>query len=213
MLSRHEEYFAMSVLDKIAAAVTPPESDADRANARQIARNAAQPGDWLSTVLDHHALIGDLLDQARDAQGAEARRKVARALATFVTGHAQAEETVLYPAIEQHGEKGAATMAYSEQAMTKVEFARLEALDPATKDWEDKLAHIRGALLHHIYEEEGTWLPRLKQSALEADQALLNRRFVEEFERYMGTDAARPEGSAFPQMGGGGAKASVPFGQ
>ncbi len=203
----------MSVLDKIAAAVAPPESDEDRANARQIARNAAQPGDWLSTVLDHHLFIDELLDRARDAQGAEERRKAAKELATFVTGHAQAEETVLYPAIEQHGEKGAATMAYSEQAMTKVQFARLEQLDPNSQDWLDKLEHIRGALQHHVFEEEGTWLPRLKQTALEDDQAKLTTRFALEFERYMGTDAARAPESAFPQMGGGGDKGSVPFGR
>jgi hypothetical protein len=48
---------AMSVLDRIVAAVTPPESAEDRANARQKARAAAAPGDWLDQILQHHEQI------------------------------------------------------------------------------------------------------------------------------------------------------------
>jgi hypothetical protein len=47
----------MSILDKVVAAVTPPESEDARKEARAKARGAARPGDWLSMVLDHHLQI------------------------------------------------------------------------------------------------------------------------------------------------------------
>ena len=44
----------MSIIDKVVAAVTPPESEEARAKARAKAEAAARPGDWLSQILDHH---------------------------------------------------------------------------------------------------------------------------------------------------------------
>ena len=47
----------MSTLDKIIAAVTPPESEEARVKARADAEAIARPGDWLSHILDHHRQI------------------------------------------------------------------------------------------------------------------------------------------------------------
>ena len=47
----------MSILDKVIAAVTPPESEDARREAREKAQAAASPGDWLSMVLEHHKHI------------------------------------------------------------------------------------------------------------------------------------------------------------
>lgn len=44
----------MSILDRAIAAITPPESDEARAEARAKAQAMAKPGDWLSQILDHH---------------------------------------------------------------------------------------------------------------------------------------------------------------
>jgi hypothetical protein len=44
----------MSFLDKIVAAVTPPESDETRLEARARTRAEVVPGSWFSVVLDHH---------------------------------------------------------------------------------------------------------------------------------------------------------------
>ena len=48
----------MSVLNKVIAAVTPPESEEFRRKARANAQAAATAGDWLSMVLTHHQQIG-----------------------------------------------------------------------------------------------------------------------------------------------------------
>jgi hypothetical protein len=49
----------MPFLDRVIAAVTRPESESARREARAKARSAATTGDWLSQVLAHHLQIED----------------------------------------------------------------------------------------------------------------------------------------------------------
>jgi len=174
----------MSFLDKLASAIMPPESAQDRANARKVAQGLAGDGDWLAIVLEQHRQIEAFFTQAMVAPDGPSRLAALKRLAVLLTGHANAEESVLYPAVSDGGEKGHAAMAYEEQAMTKVQMALIEKLDPMGKDWREKLEHIQGAVLHHMYEEEGTWFAELQQHLPVAERPRLTRRFMEEFERY-----------------------------
>lgn len=179
----------MTIVDKVIAAVTPPESDKARAEARSKARAAAAPGGWLSMVLDHHLLIEQGFEAVRQAGDAASRIAAQKKLAQVLTGHSLAEEIVLYPALALNGEKVHSTKAYTEQSTTKVQFAALEQIDPMSQDYLDKLEHIHGALLHHVYEEEGNWYLDLQEKADAPTQGRLTARFDEEFNRYMGTAA------------------------
>lgn len=179
----------MSLFDKAVAAVTPLESDEDRAEARQKARDVAQPGDWLSTILDHHLQLEAAFAAVKQASTAETRTAAQKKLGVILTGHAIAEENAVYPAMALGGEKADAAMAYDEQAMVKTQMAALEALDPMSQDYLDKLEHIRGAVAHHIYEEEGTWFPELVRSAPPEDQAKMGQHYDEAFDRFVGQDA------------------------
>jgi hemerythrin superfamily protein len=176
----------MSIFDTIASALTPPETPDQRAQARRQAETLARgPDDWLSLALDHHRQIEQLFEQARSGTDAAARQITSRELATVLSAHANAEESVLYPMLaEDH--KGHAAMAYQEQAMTKIELHKLEMLDPMSQEWLDKLEHIRGAVLHHMYEEEGTWFPELREVMGGSHDAMHAQRFREEFERFSG---------------------------
>jgi hypothetical protein len=176
----------MSIIDKALGALTPPESDEARAEATRKARAATQGTDWLAMALDHHDQIRAGFDACRAAAGPQARAAAMKRLALVLNGHSFAEEVVLYPAMAKSGEKGHAGMAYTEQTTAKMQMAELETIDAASQAWVDKLEHIRGAVLHHIYEEEGTWFLDLKRDY--DDQAFLSRRFHEEYERYAGGD-------------------------
>ena len=116
---------------------------------------------------------------------------------TATNGHSIAEEAVLYPAMALDGEKGDATTAYTEQSAAKMQMAALDELEPMTQDYLDKLEHIRGAVAHHVYEEEGTWFPKLRENADPVLQGKLTRRYREEFERYMGGAGAPRSDAAF----------------
>jgi hypothetical protein len=176
----------MSLFDKIVAAVTPPESDETRLEARAKARQLARPGDWLEQVLDHHDQIETAFAAVKGAAGADAQRAAQKRLALILTGHANAEESVLYPALVDDGHKAHAGLGYEEQAATKVQLALLERIEPLTDAYFDKLEHIRGAVTHHMYQEESSWFLDLQRELSDADQALLSSRYAEEIERYVG---------------------------
>ncbi len=179
----------MSLFDKAVAAVTPLESEADRAEARERAQSIARPGDWLSTILDHHLQLEDKFAQAKAASDASSRQAALKALGVFLTGHAIAEESAIYPALASDGEKAEAEMAYNEQAMVKMQMAELEKLDPMSQDFLDKLEHIREAVAHHMYEEEGTWFSDLAESASPEDQRMIAKSYNDAFGRFVGEEA------------------------
>jgi hypothetical protein len=178
----------MSIVDKIVAAVTPAESQEARTEARLKAHAAASPGDWLSMVLEHHEGIEAAFAAVKSAASANAQVAAQKKLAIILTGHANAEEAAIYPALAAAGEKGHATMAYTEQAAAKIQMGLLERLTPMTSDYLDKLEHIRGAVAHHMYEEEGNWFIDLKSKGTAAEQRQIAFRYEEEFSRYVGTN-------------------------
>jgi iron-sulfur cluster repair protein YtfE (RIC family) len=175
----------MAVVDKIVDAVTPPESEEKRTEARSKARSVAEPGDWLSQILDHHEQLDAAFAEARNAAGSVAAEAALKRLGELLTGHSIAEEAVVYPALAQIGKSGHADMAYTEQVAAKMQMAALEKLDPMSEDFEDKLGHLQGAVQHHMYKEESDWFVDLKQQAPAADQIILEARYIEEFSRYM----------------------------
>lgn len=174
----------MSLIDKIAAAVTPqPEAD-KRSDATEAARAASTRGDWLSLVLDHHDQIREAFAAGRLAKTAAERTAAMKELGVVLNGHSLAEEVVLYPALGQAGEKTHAAHAYLEQTIAKTQMAELEAIAPSRPEWLDKWAHIEGAVLTHMYEEESGWFLELKEKGEHQDR--LTARYAEEYDRYVG---------------------------
>ncbi len=176
----------MSILDKVVAAVTPPESDEQRAEARAKAQNAATDGDWLYLVLSHHRQIEAAFAGVKAATDRATRLDAQQRLAILLTGHSIAEEAVIYPAMVKANDQGHSTKAYTEQSAAKIQMGLLEDLEPMSQAYLDKLEHIRGAVAHHVYEEEGTWFIDLKAKLPPADQTKITFRYQQEFSRYTG---------------------------
>jgi hypothetical protein len=174
----------MSILDKAIAAITPPVSDEKRAKAHAKARAAAEPGDWLSQVLDHHEEIDQAFADTKAATTAEARRNAQKRLGALLTGHSMAEEAVIYPTLAQAGKQGHANTAYTEQAAAKMQMAALEVMDPTSEEYLDKLGHLEGAVKIHVYQEESDWFVDMKQDAPAEAQAHATARYREEAARY-----------------------------
>jgi hemerythrin superfamily protein len=191
----------MSILDKVVAAVTPPESEEARREARSRARAASSgSADWLGMALDQHEQIEAAFAAVRSADVAE-RPQALKQLAVLLTGHSNAEESVLYPAMAKADEKGHAMLAYNEQATAKIQMALLDDLPPMSQEFLDKLEHIRGAVVHHMYSEEDTWFQELRQAMPSADQGKLSERFQEEFDRYVGEDMSWDEAPRMSRSG------------
>lgn len=189
----------MSILDKIVAAMTPMESEEERAEARARAQSYADRAPWLATVLDHHRQIDAAFAAVKSGSDAASRRTALRELGTLLTGHSMAEEGVIYPALSDNGETGHATMAYTEQSAAKMQMGLLERMDPMSQAFMDKLEHLEGAVKHHVYQEESNWFIELVESAPDADHLMIANRYREEFDRYM--NGGRDDSMASPSSG------------
>jgi hypothetical protein len=176
----------MSVLDKVVAAVTPTESNEQRVEARQRARALAQPGDFLSLIIEQHEELEQHFERVRTATDAQSRIAAHQELAHLLNGHALAEEVVVYPAMANFDEKARATKAYTEHTATKIQMGLLETLPVMSQEYLDKLEHIRGAVLHHMYEEEHEYTVHLLEKLPADERQRLTTRFKEEYGRYAG---------------------------
>ena len=176
----------MSLLDKVAAAVTPLASDEKRAEARRKAETLSREHGWLQQILAHHRAIEAAFAEAMTASAPAARQKAAKELGALLTGHSMAEEAVIYPAVSEHDGKGHAAMAYEEQSMAKVQFALLEQIDPMSEEWREKLEHIKSAVEQHVYQEEDSWFPAVAKTIDPGKSAFLTERYREEAARYFG---------------------------
>lgn len=172
----------MTFLDRIAAAIAPAATDEQRMEARRNLEQLAVNEDFAQDILDQHRQIEALFQKARSASGMGAQEAVEE-LAILLSAHSMAEEAVVYPDISDHSSKAHASMAYEEHAVTKVQLAALQKLDPDTKEWLAKLDHIESAVQQHVYQEEGTWLPDVIRYAPMAERQRMNAEYREYFER------------------------------
>lgn len=191
----------MYLIDKVVAAVTPPENEEKRRQARAKAQAAAGENDWLALILQHHMQLEAAFEAVRTASDRDARLAAQRELGLLLTGHSNAEEVVIYPALVRFGHKSHGMAGYAENAGAKANMGELEYVDPMSREYLDKLGHIRGAVVHHMYEEESARFLDLRKLSL-PDQARLTERYKEEFDRYMGSEAGARRGFHSAARGG-----------
>lgn len=179
----------MTILDKVIAAVTPDAGSEKNLEARAKALSAAGSTGWFAMVLNHHKQIEQAFDAVKNAKSLTGRKSAQKWLSTILTGHSIAEEAVLYPAMANTDQRSHATEMYTEQSSAKIQMAALDELDPMSQDYLDKLEHLRGAVAHHVAEEEGEYFLALKKNADSIMNSKLTRLYQREFDRYMGADA------------------------
>lgn len=178
----------MSLLLRLMGSTDTTATEADRRQARSQAMSAAAPGDWLSVVLRHHQQIEAAFQAVAASQDQNDRRIAFSELTRLLTGHCNAEESVLYPALAQCGETRHAEHAYVEQAHTKMHLASLELLVPMSQEFVEELALLRQAVVQHHYEEEAHWFIELLQGTGVEMQRRLGQRVQQEFDRYVCSD-------------------------
>ena len=179
----------MHILDQAIAASAAPHNQMRRIKARSKAADRGRSCPWLGQVVAHHQRIEEAFAAVHATRDAGARRRAERRLATLLSGHAVAEEAVLYPAMSAAHQKAHAVAAYEAQSRFKVMLALLAATPPMSAGYEEELATLRDAVAWHVLDEEGSWFPALARSGDAAQQARLGARYAAEFERCMGPDA------------------------
>ncbi len=174
----------MTISDKVMASIKGMTSDRQLQEARAKAQAEAGDNDWLAMVLDQHMLIEEAFASLMQSTDAASKRRAERELRLLSTAHANAEESALYPGLAHVGERSNATASYGEHALYKMNLGELEFLDPMSRDYADKVEYIWQATRDHICDEEGKRFLELRHKTPATEQAVLTRRFKEEYDKY-----------------------------
>ena len=114
---------------------------------------------------DHEKVAGILtsIDETTE-RAAKGREELFARLKQELDLHAQIEEEIFYPALEDSEETREITLeAYEEHSLVKQMLAELEAAPKDTEEWTAKFTVLKENIEHHVEEEEGEIFKKAQQ--------------------------------------------------
>jgi hemerythrin superfamily protein len=118
----------------------------------------------LEILKQDHQKVKGLFLEARHATDIGKRKDLFNQIDTELEVHAHIEETVFYPAIEDHEElKDMVTEALEEHEEAKSLLEELEELGVESHEFGSKLQQLMEAVEHHVEEEEGEMFPKIRE--------------------------------------------------
>jgi hemerythrin superfamily protein len=117
--------------------------------------------DALEILKRDHQKVRELFHEA--TRGEQNKRKdIFDKIDTELEIHAHIEETVFYPALEQHEElKDMVAEALEEHQEVKTLLEEIEELGSENHDFGAKLQELMETVEHHVSEEEGEMFPKV----------------------------------------------------
>lgn len=119
-----------------------------------------------------HKKVSDLLKRLDKTEESDAstREELFAQVKNELETHTQIEETIFYPALEQHQETKDITLeAYEEHNVVKTILQELEDTEKDDETWGAKLTVLKENVEHHVEEEEGEMFSKAKK-ALDKDE-------------------------------------------
>jgi hemerythrin superfamily protein len=129
-----------------------------------------------------HRKVEKLFQRYEKAKEPEKKRQVFQEIRGELEVHAQIEERVFYPKAEETGEKKLMEQveeAHGEHDKIKEMLREAEGLDPASGEFDALVAGVKGAVDHHVQEEEGEMFGKARGSMTEDELAEVARRMTE----------------------------------
>jgi hemerythrin superfamily protein len=118
----------------------------------------------LEVLKQDHQKVKGLFQEARQGTDRNKRKKLFDEIDTELEIHTHIEETIFYPAIEEHEEfKEMVAEALEEHQEAKMLLDELEELGADNHDFSSKLQQLMEAVEHHVEEEEGEMFPKIRE--------------------------------------------------
>jgi hemerythrin superfamily protein len=118
----------------------------------------------LEVLKQDHQKVKGLFQEIRQATDQAKRKQLFDKIDTELEIHAHIEETVFYPAIEEHEEfKDMVAEALEEHKKAKTLLSELEELGADNHDFGSKLQLLMEAVEQHVAEEEGEMFPKIRE--------------------------------------------------
>jgi hypothetical protein len=171
-----------------------------------------------------HKKVSGLLKQLDKTEESDAsnREELFSQLKNELETHTQIEETIFYPALEDHEETKDITLeAYEEHNVVKTLLQELEETSKDDETWSAKFSVLKENVEHHVEEEEGEMFSKVKKALNKDEIESLGDRIndakgkrraegPEEEEELVNTGAVREIRSARVTRTGGSSPSSRP---
>ena len=133
-------------------------------------KKKSQPKDAIAMLKADHQKVRKLFEDYEAMRERETRRSVATLVFVELETHAQLEENVFYPAVNEETEDGPELVKESlkEHQTMKHLIQELRDMGPDTKAFDVKFQELRRHVEHHVEEEEAEMFP-LAEEELEED--------------------------------------------
>ncbi|HEY7320106.1 MAG TPA: hemerythrin domain-containing protein [Candidatus Binatia bacterium] len=118
----------------------------------------------LEMLKQDHQKVKGLFQETKHATDQNKRKDLFDKIDAELEVHTHIEETVFYPAINEHEElRDMVAEALEEHQEAKTMLEELEDLGAESHDFDSKLQELIEAVEHHVEEEEGEMFPKIRQ--------------------------------------------------
>jgi hemerythrin-like domain-containing protein len=128
-----------------------------------------QPVDAIAMLKEDHQRVKDLFAQYEGTSNAEAKWTVAEEVFVELETHAQLEENIFYPSVNEETEEGPALVKESLQEHESVKqlIQALRQMGPQSHDFDAKFHELMRNVEHHVAEEEAEMFPLAQEELAE----------------------------------------------
>jgi hemerythrin-like domain-containing protein len=128
-----------------------------------------QPTDAIAMLKADHQRVKDLFAQYEAADNVETKRTLAEQVFTELEMHAQLEENVFYPAVNEETEEGPELVkeSLSEHETVKNLIQELRGMKHDTDAFDAKFQELMDNVEHHVEEEEAEMFPLAEEDLAE----------------------------------------------
>jgi hemerythrin superfamily protein len=118
----------------------------------------------LELLKQDHQKVKGLFQDVRMGSDRSKQKELFDKIDTELEIHTHIEETVFYPAIEEHEEfKDMVAEALEEHQEAKMLLEELEELGADNHEFGSKLQQLMEGVEHHVEEEEGEMFPKIRE--------------------------------------------------
>lgn len=132
----------------------------------------------IELIKSDHRKVESLFSEMEKAKSSKKMQELFEQIYTELTVHAKVEELTLYPSMRNYDEThDMVDEAEEEHTEAKVLLEELKSMSPSDPDFKAKIEELKGAVQHHVEEEESEILPSVTDSMDEVEMKELAKEF------------------------------------
>jgi hemerythrin superfamily protein len=148
--------------------------------------------DVLELLKEDHQRVASLLEQVEKTteRAEKTREELFTKIMNELTLHAELEEQLFYPEIEQQEETREITLeAYEEHRLVKQLLAELSSEAKNTEEWSAKFKVLKENIEHHVEEEESEMFKGVRKVLSKEEREEMGIRLMEAKKRSLSAGA------------------------